>query len=63
MTLIEQRANRGKCPCVGCEGYGVCNAKMREMCPACVRWLNYREVAYQEHLRWMEEHARWRTES
>ncbi len=59
MTLIEQRANRGKCPCVGCEGYGVCNAKMREMCPACVRWLNYREVAYQEHLRWMEEHVSW----
>lgn len=32
------------------------------MCPACVRWLNYREVAYQEHLRWIEEHARWKTD-
>ena len=47
MTLIEQRAVQGRCPCAGCEGNGKCNAKMRAMCPACVRWLNYREVAYQ----------------
>ena len=62
MTLIEQRAVQGRCPCVACEGNGVCNAKMRDMCPACVRWMNYRETAYREHLRWMEEHARWRDE-
>ena len=61
MTLIEQRAKRGKCPCVGCEGNGVCSAKMREMCPACVKWMNnYRETAYREHLRWCEKMCGWK---
>ena len=60
MTLIEQRAKRGKCPCVGCEGNGVCSAKMREMCPACMRWLNYLETAYREHLRWCEKMCGWK---
>lgn len=59
MTLIEEKAVRPVCPCIGCNGEKVCDDAARERCNA---FLQYRQWntkdVYQEHLEWMENMCR-----